>query len=298
MCLHIVNKNKNKFCPVRLSVRTLDFHSRKRGSTPLSGTNINNNMIFIKQLPTESRKTRLLYLNGATSHTNAMFHLKSSAENFSDALLRNGVETYTFNYYGTGLDEKPDLIGNHNLEEIQRTIDIINDYQIEYVFGYSYGCAIAREAALKCNLKGLLLLDPSAFLHLEFQRIDNDDKIRITEKTLDSMLRNNGAVIDPLIYQDYVNAFLSSGELITATYPGLFFTEQSYLFKTKEHVDELYRHVPTKTFFTKNSIESVRPLYPDHVYYPNSSHWILVEPEMQDLFIETVKFIDLTLNMS
>lgn len=255
-------------------------------------------MIFTKQLPTESRKTRLLYLNGATSHTNAMFHLKSSVENFSDALLRNGVETYTFNYYGTGLGEKPDLIGNHNLEEIQRAIDIINDYQIEYVFGYSYGCTIAREAALKCNLKGLLLLDPSVFLQLGFQRSDNNDKITLTEKSLVDMIRNNGGVIDPLIYQDYIDAYIGNSELITATYPGRFFTEQSYLFKTKEHVDELYRHVPTKTFFTKNSIESVRPLYPDHVYYPNSSHWILVEPEMQDMTIETVKFIDLTLNRS
>lgn len=256
-------------------------------------------MLFTKQLPLNQRKTRLLYLNGGTSHTAAMFQLSNVKENFSELLARNGIETYTFDYYGAGPGEKTDFIGDRNLEEIQRTIEIINNYEIEYIFGFSYGCLIAREAVFKCkSLKGLLLLDPNSALTLEYQSIDGGDKIKITEKIHADNLRNNGATIDPAIYQSYFEGYLSDGELITASYPGRYYSKNSYLFKNKEYVDQLYQHIPTKVFFTKNSVADVRQMYSDYIFYPDASHWILLEDRMKDLSEETIKFIELTINQN
>ena len=251
-------------------------------------------MIFIRLVPEENRKTKLLYLNGATSHTHSMFLLKSSAENLSDVLFNNNIESYTFNYYGTGHEDKPEFIEDSTSIEIEKAIKLVNDYGIEYIFAYSYGCLVGRQVALECpNLKGLVLIDPHVSLNLSFE-ILNNSKIKFTDAHHVANLVENGATICHEIYQDYIRGFVGENELITASYPGKYFTQKSYLFKTKEHVDSLYETLPLKVFFTKNSLEEVRKLYREYTYYPEASHWVLVEGHMAKLMQEVVEFIDST----
>ena len=234
---------------------------------------------------------------GATWHNRCMFDLDTVEDSFADILQHNCIETYTFDYVGTGPGIKTEFIGDHNIETINTAIQLVQDNNIEYVVGYSYGCMIAREIISQCpSLKGLILIDPQSEIYMDVVPIDDGDKLKLTKAAIASALKNHHSTISTEIQKDYIDKTADSDSLITAFYPRTFYRNNSVFFKTKEHVDELYSLIQVKTFFTKNTIETVRKLYPNSTHMSTSSHWILLEEGRFELANEIINFIDLTIN--
>ena len=234
--------------------------------------------LFVKTALRE-KKFKLLFLMGATWINKSMFDLDTIEDSFATCLNKQGIETYTFDIYGSGPGKKEKYIGNQNKKNIEFAEKIINEYDINCIMGYSFGCHYAKYLSLKFNIKKLIFLDPCVSLNIEKQLIDNNDKFCIKLKNIPKIILKNKAKIDKKILEDHINALGKNKNLITAAYPITHLPAEYKNFLDKEQIVNVINNCKTKIFFTKNSIKSVRDVFPkkNSEFYKKASHWIMIE---------------------
>jgi hypothetical protein len=204
-------------------------------------------------------KGRLLYLMGATWHTKCMFDLDSDQDSFATVLQQLGIETYTFDN---------SMIGHK--DNVDFAVELINRFDIDYVMGYSYGCITAYDVAKRVAVKGVMFLDPSSLAKVNKKRIGNN--FILTKKDVRSALIENNTDIVESVGDSYINA-LSDKEIFTVpTYPMDAYNECNYF------TPNLLNQPNTRMFLTSQSTtESCNWVPESTVYYPESSHWIMLE---------------------
>ena len=243
-------------------------------------------MLYIKSIP--DPKIKLLFVMGATWHTKCMFDLDTVEDSFADMLHTGGLGVYAADLFGSGPGPKPDYIGDRYCENLEYLSEKIKEFDINCIMGYSAGCTVVKDLATQFNFKSIVLLDPASKLKMAKQLI-NDDKYIINKLAVAQALIDNGATVDPVIAQDYINAITTEAELVTASYP-VRYLKNCF---TPDVISKLYQHNNVRTFFTKNSLEHVRVLFPaDSPYYHNASHWILIEQYRQQLAQDVVAFLN------
>lgn len=243
-------------------------------------------MFYIKSAP--GAKTRLLFVMGATWHTKCMFDLDTSEDSFADILHNNGIETYTADLFGTGPGNKPSYIGDLYCKNLDYLSEKIKEFDINCIMGYSSGCAVAKDLASQFDFDSIVLLDPGVRLKMTKQLV-NDDYYIIDKLAIQQALIDNETSIDTEIARDYINAVNTSQQLITAAYPARYLKDCF----TPSVINTLYHRNNVKTFFTKNSIDALRLRFAtDSIYYPESSHWILIEPGRYQLAQDIVTFLN------
>jgi pimeloyl-ACP methyl ester carboxylesterase len=246
----------------------------------------------------DNLKTKLLYLMGATWHNSCMFDLKSEEPNFSDLLNSHGIETHTFNIVGTGPEAKTGIIGNAHEANIQQALDMINQHQIEYVLGYSYGAMLVSDmfANLPSCVKGIVLLDPYAVLNVENNVfIDNFDKKIVSRERVAEDLKNLGSTINNSMQAAHLLALSDSETLITATYPGKTMKAGFERFTAQENINKFTAgNIKFLAVFSKNANPKVASKFPKDStkIYADASHWLLLEKERFDFANDVANFID------
>jgi len=251
---------------------------------------------YIKSV--ENPKAKLLYLMGATWHNSCMFDLKSAEPNFSDLLNSQGIETYTFNIVGTGPESKTGTIGNAHEANIQQAIDTIQQFQIEYVLGYSYGAMLVSDmfTRLPSCVKGIILLDPYAVLNQANNVfIDDFDKKIVSRQHVAEDLSNLGSTISNIVQQAYMSALSESDTLITAAYPGKVLKAGFERFADQNNIDKFTAsNIKFLAVFSKNANPKVASKFPKECTktYPGASHWLLLEKERFDFANDVANIID------
>jgi hypothetical protein len=250
---------------------------------------------FIKSV--ENKKASLLYLMGATWHNSCMFDLKTTEPSFADLLNAEGIETYSFNIGGTGPDQPLREIGDQHTDNIEHALELINEYQIEYVLGYSYGALVLSELIdrLPSCVKGIILLDPYAVLKQDkVILLDNGDKKLVTRQQVSQDLVDYGCNITDAVKYAYLDKLSQPGtELITASYPGKHMKANFEKFSGPANIERLCSK-KIVAFFTNTSNKLVRDRFPASatVFWPDSTHWILLEQKRFDLAKSIAEFID------
>lgn len=223
---------------------------------------------------------RLLFLMGATWTNKSMFDLESDEDSFATSLNKQGIETHTFDIYGSGPGKKEKRIGNKHAKNIKFAEKIINDHKIDCVMGYSSGCHYAKYLAFKYNIKKLILLDPRASLYSDKKLIDKDDKFSINLKNIPKILLKNHSKVNEKILERHILALGGKHQnLITASYPKMHLPKGHIDFSNKAQIMNIINTCETRIFFTKNSIKSVRDMFPkkNSIFYRMASHWIMIE---------------------
>lgn len=244
-------------------------------------------MLFVNPVP--GHQIKLLYIMGATWHTKCMFDLDTTDASFAKLLNQQGIETYAMDIVGTGPSVKRYVIGN----QYQATIDclsyVIKHYNIDYVMGYSTGCAMVADLTQHHQFKKIVLLDPQSRTQVNRVLVDNDKYI-IDKSAVHTALIENNTTVDADTAQDHIAALSHSDQLVTAAWPML----GHYLkrFDDAQYVDRLISKQPTRAFFTKHSLENTRINFEKcGVYWPHISHWALLEPSRKDLANAVVEFL-------
>jgi len=240
-------------------------------------------MIYIKPSLTNTTEAKLLYVMGATWHNQCMFDLAELEDNFSTLLNKQGIETYTFNIIGSGSMSQTDIIGDRHNDNIKLAKEIIEKYNIEYVMGYSNGCGIVASLVSDTNIRGALLLDPGSTVKVNLEFIENNDKVLITKDDIrTSLIESQSPLLQDTI-DKYLRALCDGDSLITAAYSKLERKWPGWPSKPN-----LYNRL----FLTKNTTAELRSRYPNHIYYPEASHWILLEEHRKQLALDVKQFID------
>jgi hypothetical protein len=243
-------------------------------------------MLYIKHSTIgKEPNAKLLYLMGATWHNKCMFDLEALEDNFSDLLNQQGIETYTFNYFGTGPHPKTEIIGDQHATNIAYAKQVISQYNIKYVMGYSYGANIVLSLLndRDVNLSGVILLDPFTKIPITADEIDGGDKYVVTKENIIKSMNDHNAEIDSKILKSHLDALVVGDAIITATYP-----------KTFRKIDKISKaNLKGKILFTKNSTPTVRSMFPENLVTlcPLASHWVLLEDHRKGLAKDISEFI-------
>jgi hypothetical protein len=204
-------------------------------------------------------KGRLLYLMGATWHTKCMFDLDSDQDSFATVLQQNGIETYTF-----------DNSLNGHKQNVDFAVKLINCFKIDYVLGYSYGCITACDVATQTAIKGVMFLDPVSQSKVNKKRIGRD--FLLTKQDVRSALVENNTHIIDNVSESYIHALSNSDTFVVPAYPMDVYREYDY-FKTN-----LLEKLNLQIFLTSQCTPESRNWFPNStIYYPDSSHWIMLE---------------------
>ena len=223
---------------------------------------------------------KLLYLMGATWHTKAMFDLDSDEDSFADILSHMGIETYAFDNLPTG-----------HAANIDFAVDLINQFGIDYVMGYSYGCLTAYDVAKQTNIKGLVFLDPASTPKVKKRRVG--DFFLIPKANLDLALTKKNTNVADNIRIASINAFGTKDVLKIPTYPTVVMRNNSNLFGPS-----IFTKLNVRLFLTSQGTEEAKTWSPSFTYYPNSSHWIMLESGRYALAHDVVNFIKDIANVS
>lgn len=247
---------------------------------------------FIK--PIDNSTGKLLYIMGSTWHNQCMFDLELNEPNFSSLLNIAGFETYTFDIAGVSIVEPIEHVGDKHKENIDYCVKLINDYNIDYIIGYSYGALVASDILEQFpNLvKKIVLLDPYPGVAQDPVYVDNGDKKIVSIDTVQTDLIKFGSTVTEYVKKQYLEKFANGKQhLIVAAYPGKVLKNNFEKFTSNENIARLNQ--PTvKVFFTKNSKPLVRNKFKNAVLYNHSSHWILIEPGRTDLVKDIVNFFN------
>jgi hypothetical protein len=229
-------------------------------------------MIYKKIVPDSLRKGRLLYLMGATWHTKCMFDVDGGEDSFATILNQRGIETYTF-------DNAP----IKHVLNVDLGIKLINQYNIDYIFGYSYGCTTACDIFNQVTVKGLMLLDPRSTVTLDKQRVG--DRFIVTKDSIRDAMTSNKVVATDSMRDSYINAFSKTESLSVPAYP--IATSKGYKFDVSGFSSNNFR-----LFLTNQSSENFESQNTEcTVRYPESTHWILIEPGRYKLAADVEDFI-------
>jgi thioesterase domain-containing protein len=142
--------------------------------------------------------------------------------------------------------------------------------------GYSYGCITAYDVAKAVSVKGVMFLDPASSAKVNKKRIGNN--FVLAKKDVRSALAENNTDISESVSDSYINA-LGDREIFTVpTYPMDAYNKCEY-FKP-DVLDQSKTHM----FLTSQSTTESRDWLPEStMYYPKSSHWIMLEPGRYNL---------------
>jgi hypothetical protein len=239
-------------------------------------------MVYIKNnTVSKIPKARLLYIMGATWHNQCMFDLDIE-NNFSTILNNYGIETYSFNIVGSGPQPKTEFIGDKHEDNVRIAEELIKQYDIDFIMGYSYGCKVVADVIKNVNLKAAILLDPLVKIEIKTESIDNDDKIQLSKDNILQSIIQYQATINDSILKKHLQELCAGDTIVTASYPRL-----------ARKTTMLSSTLPKQIFFTKNSNLEHRSKFLEHVvkFYPNASHWILLEEYRKDLAADINNFI-------
>jgi len=253
--------------------------------------------MFIRSIDGNQRKAKLLFVMGATWHNSCFFDIDCHEDSLADLLVDQGIETYTFNNFGTGPEEKTDTIGNLHQQNIDRAVEIIAQYQIDYVLFYSYGCFLAPDILKSVDLKGAMLLDPCPGSAGIIKTPADTGWATIDKLTILDVLKRTTKINRSMISAHLKN--LCSGTVsTTAYYPTAESIARKNTFLEKENIDHLYSTAPLKIFFTNTVSEKIQGLFPAEtvIKYPDWSHWIIIEDGRYALVEDVVEFINQTLD--
>lgn len=203
--------------------------------------------------------------------------------NFSTMLNNFGIETYTFNLVGTGPDVKTEFFGIRHDDNVNLAKEIVEKYKIDFVMGYSYGCKIVIDLVQRVNLKGVMFLDPATKIDTDTELIDGGDKVRITKASIQKSMEQYQVTIDKDTADKYLQAVCDGDFIDVASYPRL----------PRPGPIKVVPGVSVRLFFTKNSNAEYRSQWPEIMfkYYPQASHWILLEEYRQNLAVDVNDFI-------
>jgi esterase/lipase len=235
-------------------------------------------MIFTKLIKDDSlRKGKILYLMGATWHTKCMFDLECAEDSFATLLHKSGIETYTFDIPVTDHQTNVDI-----------AVELVKQYEIDYILGYSYGCITAIDVAKQIKIAGLMFLDPRSQVTVNKQYIDN--KILVTRNNVELALHENNVNITNVMRQAHLSALSDTDILTVPPYPGPVCRQTEYF--EPASLTELFNTQKIQLFLTSQSKEETRSWNPANtIFYPNSSHWILLESGRRQLAQDVEKFI-------
>jgi len=221
-------------------------------------------MIFKKTVPSGVRKKcSMLYLMGMTWHTRCMFDLDCSEPSFCDILNSYGIETYAVDNSSVG-----------HAANVDQARALIDQHQIDYIFAYSYGCRVVMDLLHSVDVKGIMLLDPISDVRVPKEKTHMGSVVRKSD--IDSVLTANSAQITAHMRAAHIAAVSDSDTLIVPGYmdhvletnPSPYGRRLSDLFKNR-----------CRLFLTKHCLQVVRQWRPEATtFYPNSSHWIMLEP--------------------
>lgn len=236
-------------------------------------------MIFIKPVDPNKRKAKALYLMGATWHNKSMFDLDSDQPSMASILQSHGIETYTFNIFGSGPGVKEEFIGNQYQANVDYAVEIIEQYGIDYIFGYSFGAIVAVDVAQRTNVKGVVMLDPFANIKIPFKETADGDKYIIDPDTLVQALKDYNTNIDSNIVQSYLNSLSNVGTLTTATYPRVVSQQRFATFFNEENFMGLVGKCKLKVILTKDRPGRFEKLGIPNLTIRNNniSHWVMLE---------------------
>lgn len=238
-------------------------------------------------------KAKLLFLMGATWFNESLFDLETETESFSSLLNKKGITTYTFNNIGSNFGDVRDYVGNRHEENKQHAVDLVNKYGIQFVMGYSYGCYAAKYVAQNCNIKGVIFLDPRSNVKSKKVTINGGDRFLFTIQSLKNDLEINGAVIPEKVLDAHLNSLTDKNTFTSPAYPLNGCDHDKKTFCDIESLEKLKSRTDIFAIFTKNSIDSVRQLFPEKStrLYQDASHWIMIEDRKFDLAKDITKFV-------
>ena len=205
-----------------------------------------------------------------------MFDLETVEDSIADILQEKNIETYTFNVVGTGPGDKPDTIGNPHETNVNIARQYIEEFKIDFVLAYSYGALVLNDLLddLPECVKGIILLDPYTKI-CPGVPVPTGDKKTITQQQVLDQLEWFGANIKKEILQDYLFKLNNGNDLVTAAYTAQHVRNNYLNFISVENITKLLSF-KLQTFFTSSSVDAVRSKLP-HKFYPDASHWILLE---------------------
>jgi len=244
-------------------------------------------MLFVNHV--NQPRARLLYIMGATWHTRCMFDLQTHEPSFAHLLNQLGIETFAVDILGSGPDEKPEVIGGLYPANREYISQIINEHKIDSVMGYSNGCAIAMDLAKTHQFRRIVFLDPRAQVRVNKVCVNND-KYVITKTAITQALIENQTRVDTQTAQDHIASLCAGPELVTAAWPVM--SQCSRMFNDTDQVQNFLQNNSVKSFFTAQSVPAIRELFGEHgVYWPDTSHWLLLEPRRKDLAQAVAEFV-------
>lgn len=238
--------------------------------------------IFIKSIDPTKQKTKLLFLMGATWHTRCMFDLRADEDSFADILQKKHIETYTFDNIGIGPNECLSMIGDGHRRNVDLSIQLLVQYQIDSIIGYSYGAVILMDILdrLPDCVKNIIFLDPYPNLvHEPTELIDGGDKKIITKDYIDRLLKSHRSTLGQNIKKFYLSEFSTLDSLKVAAYPGKILQQNFHRFCSKENIKKL-NSLGARIIFTSTARQEIIDLFPSDrcTKFDDASHWILIEP--------------------
>jgi pimeloyl-ACP methyl ester carboxylesterase len=236
-------------------------------------------MTFIKPVEPNKRKAKVLYLMGATWHNKSMFDLDSQQPSLASILQAKGIESYTFDIFGSGPGPKEGFIGNQHEANIDYAVGLVEQYNIDYIFAYSYGGIIAVDVALRTSIKGIIMLDPFANISIPFGETTDGDKYIVDASVVAQALIDYDTNIDSNIVQSHLASLSADSPLITATYPKIVSRQRFKTFFDKNNFLGVLDKCRVQVILTKDRPVRFEQLgIPDLVIRNNNySHWIMLE---------------------
>lgn len=244
-------------------------------------------------------KAKLLFLMGATWFNSSMFDLKTETDSFSTLLNNQGITTYTFDNIGSNFGDVRDYVGDRHEENKQCAVDIVNNYDIDFVMGYSYGCYAAKHVAQMCDIKGVIFLDPRSNVKSSKKQINGGDRFLLTRNIIKNDIAMNGATLSEFVLNDHLNSLTDQNTFTGPGYPVNSAIEDKKSFCDEKSIKKLKEKTRVMAIFTKNSTEYVRSFFTEKStkYYQDASHWIMIEHQKENLSQDVFEFIDKYINI-
>ena len=228
---------------------------------------------------------------GGTWHTKAMFDLDSAEDSFSDILANAGIETLTFDTFGTGIKDPAVPFGNLHYKNVELALSICKEHDISTIISYSYGSMVAVDVMREFPIVNSVILDPSSHAKVECESEDQDKRY-ITRVNLLRTLQNNRSPINGRMMKTHINQMIntSDGKLLTPTYVDSPYPEG---IRVIEALAEVIGKIRMRTFFTNSAADEVMQRIPseDRVKYDDCTHWFLIEDARYRLAADICDFI-------
>ena len=253
--------------------------------------------IFVRHVDGDRRVAKVLFIMGATWHNKCLFDIDTEEESMADILNKMGIETYTFNNFGIGPEEKPEPIGNFHQKNIDKAIAIIKRYNIDYIMPYSYGCLMAPQILKAVKVKGTLLLNPCPRGQGIVKQTIDGGKLLVAKAAIIRAIKEVAkSPANKSMLEAYLRHLCDGDYLTTAEYRVKKSIAQKDAFLSEDNIIDLYRAGPITVVFTSGVSAEVQASFPKEgsLLYPKASHWIFLEDDRYPLAQDIFEFIKKT----